>query len=192
MSPWPCSLLCAAMHLMPALRQTLADAPRAPRVLAPCCQSGLERSRTRCLRQPSTSSWTASMWRGAFKNSGPTRAGDVYNVSRCAFSSRLCVSRRSDIPSAHGLQRGHCERCMHAAHVSDVVQWPRASVYDVSISYASNRNGCYATDRPAAAAANSTQVYLSVGGKGLTLSPGKINGLADTPRIARTNIMARW
>ena len=33
MSPWPPRLRAAAMHLMPALRQTLADAPRAPRTV---------------------------------------------------------------------------------------------------------------------------------------------------------------
>ena len=89
-----------------------------------CCQSGLERSFSRPPRQLSSSSRAASMRRGAFRSSGPVCGRDVRDVSRRAIAARRRVSRRSVMPSVHGLQRGHSERCMHAAHVSDDVQWP--------------------------------------------------------------------
>ena len=62
------------------------------------------------------------------------------------------------------------------------MQWPRASVCDVSISYAGNRNHCYATSGLWAGRANSTPVYRILGGKGLT--PFPCRAMASTRGLA--------
>ena len=98
---------------------------RARPVCSPCAASLASRGRSRGLRGSCRLQVGRPRCGVALLGARVQVCGrDVRDVSRRAIAARRRVSRRSVMPSVHGLQRGHSERCMHAAHVSDDVQWP--------------------------------------------------------------------
>ena len=131
---WPSRSRAAATHVMPALRRALFTRRARPCVRALCWQTALGTRKTRSTSMRASTCSRSSARGAACRSPGPTRGGDVRDVSRRASSVGGHGLPRCVMPSLDGLSDGHFDVCLHGAHDRDVVRTACVSVYGLSTS----------------------------------------------------------
>ena len=150
----------AAVHVMSALRRALFTRRARPCARALCWQTALVMRKRSSTTTRATTCPRSSARGATCRSPGPTRGGDVRDVSRRASSAGGHGLPRCVMPSLDGLSDGHFDVCLHGAHDRDVVRTACVSVYGLSTSGGSRLNRWYHTVRPTGTRAQSYSSIL--------------------------------